>query len=79
MPPLIQEDEIEREVIPNACVICMQRMSSWVFVPCGHLAVCDRCYHKADMDKSKCIMCRLEVIAGGSWIKIFVPAEIGGQ
>merc|ERR1712072_1292803 len=35
--------EAERDQNGNQCVICLERPASHVFIPCGHLALCDQC------------------------------------
>ena len=40
----------------DVCVVCMTNKPDILFCNCGHLIVCDECYHELD----KCPKCRLE-------------------
>ena len=61
------EDENENEVESDSeydinvyredeCVICMENKANILFCDCGHLIVCDECYHELENDK--CPKCR---------------------
>ena len=40
------------------CIICMENKSNILFCNCGHLIICESCYHKYQEDK--CPKCRKE-------------------
>ena len=42
----------------NLCRICMSEESRMIFIPCGHLVMCEECSKK--YNKDKCIYCRKE-------------------
>ena len=45
----------------NECVICMDEQTNNVFLPCGHMCTCVKCYiklHKSNNKNAKCPMCR---------------------
>lgn len=37
------------------CIVCMEEVASHVVVPCGHLALCQRC---SGLASSRCPLCR---------------------
>ncbi|XP_064161158.1 mitochondrial ubiquitin ligase activator of NFKB 1 [Anguilla rostrata] len=51
-----EEDE-EDAVSPSACVVCLGRERSCVFLECGHVCACDEC-HRALPEPKKCPLCR---------------------
>jgi len=53
-----QREELEAAQTEELCVICMEGAASHVFVPCGHLAVCERCVQMACV---QCPVCRQDV------------------
>ena len=48
--PKIKDDEL--------CLICMTEKKNMVFIPCGHLCICEGCSKK--YEGNKCILCRKE-------------------
>ncbi|KAF9607002.1 hypothetical protein IFM89_030421 [Coptis chinensis] len=55
------QDDDGTEDIPDGqlCVICLMRRRRSAFVPCGHLACCQRCALSVERDSSpKCPLCR---------------------
>ncbi|KAG7477676.1 hypothetical protein MATL_G00072210 [Megalops atlanticus] len=47
----------EGAVSPGACVVCLSRQRSCVFLECGHVCACDEC-HRALPAPKKCPICR---------------------
>ena len=64
LPPPVVEVEVHVEP-PNLnrrrlCVICMDRERDILLLPCRHLAVCDQCWDRPEVDV-RCPVCRQEV------------------
>jgi hypothetical protein len=56
------------EKITDECVVCMDKKRSYLFVPCGHLSLCEGC-SKTIMDGDKtCPTCRVVAV---SCIRVF--------
>lgn len=64
-----QRDELEaaRKSGEGLCIVCMEDAASHVVVPCGHLALCQRC---SGLASSKCPLCRQ---AAERVIRVFRP------
>ena len=45
------------------CVICMNNPSSVKFLPCRHFCLCSDCFKQLNRSKSKCPLCRCDVVA----------------
>ncbi|CAB1336603.1 unnamed protein product, partial [Coregonus sp. 'balchen'] len=50
----------EASVSPSACTVCLSRERSCVFLECGHVCACDRCY-QALPEPKKCPICRATI------------------
>ena len=60
---LIQEEDNDKEYDINVykedvCIVCMENKPDILFCNCGHLIVCDECYH--ELENAKCPKCRKE-------------------
>ena len=42
-----------KDVENNKCCICYERVTNHIFIPCGHLSICEICNHI-----DKCPICR---------------------
>lgn len=43
----------------DLCVVCLTDKSSLVWMPCGHMAVCDNCgKFLMERSKEKCVICK---------------------
>ncbi|KPP58968.1 mitochondrial ubiquitin ligase activator of NFKB 1-like, partial [Scleropages formosus] len=47
----------EEAMSPNTCIICLSCERSTVFLECGHVCSCEKCYHLLPVPK-KCPICR---------------------
>eukprot|EP01083_Nonionella_stella_P070327 188100_1 len=45
----------------SECVICLQKTSNCVFIPCGHLNCCYDCGCKVYLTRAKCSICNTSV------------------
>ena len=54
--PLKKEFSINQDKI-SPCCVCKEHNCSVIFIPCGHMCVCEYCYGKLESNK-KCPMCR---------------------
>ncbi|KAK7582361.1 hypothetical protein V9T40_013806 [Parthenolecanium corni] len=45
------------EVLQNECVICLEKQSNIVFLPCGHLCTCSNC----SLCVNQCPLCRCDI------------------
>ena len=52
------------------CVVCMVQPRTMAFAPCGHLCICDGCYHDLKMNKrlQHCVLCQSQ---SNSCLRIF--------
>ncbi|XP_036802879.1 mitochondrial ubiquitin ligase activator of NFKB 1 isoform X2 [Oncorhynchus mykiss] len=50
----------EASVSPSACTVCLSQERSCVFLECGHVCACDRCYQALPKPK-KCPICRATI------------------
>lgn len=50
----------EDTVSPSACVVCLSRERSSVFLECGHVCTCAQCY-QALIEPKKCPICRATI------------------
>ncbi|XP_035594868.1 mitochondrial ubiquitin ligase activator of NFKB 1-like isoform X1 [Oncorhynchus keta] len=48
----------EASVSPSACTVCLSQERSCVFLECGHVCACDRCYQALP---KKCPICRATI------------------
>eukprot|EP01036_Dinobryon_divergens_P025168 gene25168-33691_t len=48
----------------EGCVICMEAPANLLFVPCGHICVCERCMRNSQRRRAakSCFMCRSEIV-----------------
>ena len=60
------EKKEEKRIQVGDCCVCMAQPASHVYVPCGHLCVCQFC---GDQSKKKCPMCKSEVFL---LVKVYV-------
>ena len=51
----VQEDEKKK------CVVCMERPSKTVMVPCGHASFCEECAKRLQSTVGKCAICRAKI------------------
>jgi hypothetical protein len=62
-PEVPHEDTLSEETIVSSdwaeCCICMDRKSNIVFIPCGHMCVCDK--DLENMKDKKCPVCRSKI------------------
>lgn len=56
--PSQPESRLDSKALTGACVICMTASKSHVFVPCGHLCVCEACATESFKRSRLCPMCR---------------------
>lgn len=57
----LREMDLEEDAVsPSACVICLGRERSCVFLECGHVCSCDQC-HQALPEPKKCPLCRGDI------------------
>jgi predicted nuclease with TOPRIM domain len=58
--------------VKNECVICLERNRQYIFVPCGHLSICENCFQQPPYSgkdgKFECLICRME---GCNLMKIY--------
>jgi hypothetical protein len=66
MPPTTKLNQDADKTSTSAdgclCVVCLTNKSTYAFVPCGHLALCEECAGKFDefeQLESKCPICRM--------------------
>ena len=45
----------------DECCICLDKLSEYIFVPCGHLCVCKECAEEWSWMHNKCPMCSRDV------------------
>ncbi|XP_061076300.1 mitochondrial ubiquitin ligase activator of NFKB 1 [Conger conger] len=54
----LRDMDLEEDALsPSACVICLGRQRSCVFLECGHVCSCSEC-HRALPEPKKCPLCR---------------------
>lgn len=53
-----QREELDAARIEGRCTVCLEDVANHVLVPCGHLALCQRCRWLAS---SRCPVCRQRV------------------
>lgn len=51
--------------VKNECIICLERNKQYIFVPCGHLSICEFCFQQPPYSgniggKFECLICRLQ-------------------
>ena len=51
----VQEDEKKN------CVVCMERPSKTVMVPCGHASFCEECAKRLQSTVGRCAICRAKI------------------
>lgn len=56
----IKDKEEKLEELDNKCSVCFTNKSNIIFIPCGHLCICDDCVYNEYTQKyiSSCPMCR---------------------
>lgn len=47
-----------RPIDKTICTICLDRLRSCAFVPCGHVATCEQCA----TNLNDCPVCRMEIV-----------------
>ena len=55
--PLVAPNNNNEDYDETECIICMDNMKNTMFVPCGHICVCDNC-HKG---LRNCPICRITI------------------
>ncbi|XP_026854569.2 mitochondrial ubiquitin ligase activator of NFKB 1 [Electrophorus electricus] len=56
-----RELSLDEAAVPaSACAICLTRERACVFLECGHVCTCERCYHTLPQPK-KCPICRASI------------------
>ena len=53
----------------DMCIICVESKANMVYTDCGHMSLCQGCYHEWSKDKTYCPQCRKE---SNKAIKVFV-------
>lgn len=56
----VPSSPISNEHIRNACCTCLNTTATHMFVPCGHLCICNDCEQR--LEDKKCPLCREEYI-----------------
>jgi hypothetical protein len=46
----------------NECVVCMEKATEVVFVPCAHKCICFECYIQMKKGGNVCPLCRSEIL-----------------
>ena len=46
----------------DECVVCMEKNSEIIFIPCAHRCVCVNCYEEIKKVKNSCPICRKNII-----------------
>jgi len=58
---IIEKDNIIEEFDKKCCSVCFINESNIIFIPCGHLCMCNQCYNKYlehNMNMTLCPICR---------------------
>ena len=56
-----EPDEKVQEEEKKNCVVCMERPSKTVMVPCGHASFCEECAKRLQSTVGRCAICRAKI------------------
>ena len=58
LPPIRRNINESQQLKPiHLCLICSERETQYIFLPCFHKCICEECYNKQKNNLQKCIFC----------------------